>query len=228
MKEIRLPELLNMADMAAHDGICDLWSQKTIHLLVIFTSSDQDFEIIGVGPTLPYPTLEAATAHSIPSKKPEFYVKCPAAIAERLQPKLAPSLTRPATRPPIASALMPSLKGRTTAPFLRPALKMPPKTASKEPGAVSGETPPVPIAAPVAVPSLTLASPAHAAPIAVEQAKPASPLSIEERERAIARREHELAILTASLKIREAALRDREAALAAGEESLLSPPPKTD
>ncbi len=219
-----------MADAAAHDGICDLWNQKTIHLLVVFTSSDQDFEIIGVGPTLPYNTLEAATAHVIPNKKPEFYVKCPAAIASRLQPKLAPTLNRPSTRPPMAPPAMPSLlKGRTIAPFLRPALKLPAKADNTPPTTESGEiAAPMPTTEPAVALKPPTAEQPPATPIAIEPARPTSPHSIEERERAITRREHELAALAASLKIREAALRDRETALAASEESLLNPPPKTD
>jgi len=226
MKEIRLQELLNMADPAAHDSICDLWNQKTIHFLVIFTSPDQDFEIIGAGPSLPCTTLEAATTHSIPNKTPEFYVKCPAAIASRLQPRLAPSPARSNTRPPNVPEPVPTLKGRTVAPFIRPALKMPTKPTSPEQGTGSTKNvaPPLPTAPIVIAPDIPPASPTPPAPIIIEPAKPAAVPSLEERERAIARREHELATLAASLKIREAALRDREAALAASEDRLLNPP----
>jgi hypothetical protein len=95
MKEIPLRELMSMADPEAHEGIGELWNQKTIHYLVVFTSADADFEIIGAGPTLPYATLEAAGQHEIPGKKAEFYVKCPGAIAGRLQPKFGPPRVRP-------------------------------------------------------------------------------------------------------------------------------------
>ncbi len=126
MKEITLQELLNMADAAAHDGIGDLWNQKAIHYLVVFTSENEDFELIGAGPTLPFASLEAAGTHTIPGKKPEFYVKCPGALAVKLQPKLAPSqLGRSSpTRSPAASPT-PSLKGRTSVPFGRPTPKSP-------------------------------------------------------------------------------------------------------
>jgi hypothetical protein len=215
MKEIRLPELLNMADPAAHDGICDLWNQKAIHFLVVFTSPDQDFEIIGAGPTLPYATMEAAAAHLIPNKKPEFFVKCPAAIAGRLQPKLAPGVTRPIIPLSKLSSPLPSLKGRTIAPFMRPALKLPPKPVS---GAAPEVAAPAPTPIPAAAPDSPATNPVPTAPL----------VTLEERERAIARREQELAMLAASLKIREAALRDREAALTASEERLLNPPPAAD
>jgi len=216
-----------MADAAAHDSIGDLWNQKTIHFLVIFTSPDQDFEIIGVGPTLPYSTLETAATHLIPNKKPEFFVKCPAAIAGRLQPKLAPGPVRSSTRSPTVPVSPPSLKGRTVVPFPRPALTMPAKAV--EQAVESAEiVPPLPSAEPAGVPAPPEVTPSQLAPGATELPKPATLPLLEERERAIARREHELAILAASLKIREAALRDREAALAASEERLLNPPPKTD
>jgi hypothetical protein len=206
-----------MADAAAHDSIGDLWNQKTIHFLVIFTSPDQDFEIIGVGPTLPYTMLEAAEAHQIPNKKPEFYVKCPAAIAGRLQPKLAPTPPR-STRPPNIPASMPSMKGRTAVPFLRPALNMPSTPASVEQETGAEIVPPKPPTEPTPAPTPPVASAAQFA----------QPPTLEERERAIAKREQELAALGASLKIREAALREREAALAASEEKLLNPPPKAN
>ena len=225
MKEICLQELLNLADAAAHDGICDLWNQKTIHQLVVFTSANQDFEIIGVGPTLPYTSLEAASEHVIPNKQPEFYIKCPAAIAGRLQPKLAPGINRTAPITPITPASLPSLKGRTTAPFMRPTLKMPAKAASAEQGAGSkGNKPPLPVNEPVTESS----PPAELAIFRMEPTKPVAAPNLEEREGAIARREQELATLAASLKIREAALREREAALAASEESLINPPPKAN
>jgi hypothetical protein len=224
MKEIRLQDLLNMADAAAHDEISDLWNQKTIHFLVVFTSPDQDFEIIGAGPTLPCPTLEAAEAHLISNKKPEFYVKCPAAIASRLQPRLAPTLPRPVTRSPI-----PILKGRTITPFVRPPLDPSANTTNTAPSVSSSEvTIPAQTTESAIVPHPPAASPSTPAPSAAEQAKPATSPSLEEREHAIARREHELGVLAASLKIREAALRDREAAVIAREENLLKPPPKTD
>ncbi|HTB64562.1 MAG TPA: hypothetical protein VK737_13340, partial [Opitutales bacterium] len=99
MKEITLRELMNMADPEAHDGIGNLWNDKTIHHLVIFTSADDDFEIIGVGPTLPYTSLDDAAQHVIPGKVAEFFLKCPAANPNRMQPKLAPSLKPAAPRP---------------------------------------------------------------------------------------------------------------------------------
>jgi hypothetical protein len=125
MKEITLQELLNMADAAAHDGIGDLWNQKTIHYLVVFTSENEDFELIGAGPTLPFTTLEMAAAHTIPGKKPEFYVKCPGALAVRLQPKLAPTL-KGMHSPQMRPMPTPSLKGRTSVPFGRTAPRPPP------------------------------------------------------------------------------------------------------
>lgn len=136
MKEISLQDLLNMADAAAHDGIGDLWNQKTIHYLVVFTSENEDFELIGAGPTLPFVALEMATAHVIPGKKPEFYVKCPGALAVRLQPKLAPSQMRQVPTP--------SLKGRTSVPFGRPPHKPPTQTPAVEAPAPApdAETPP--------------------------------------------------------------------------------------
>jgi hypothetical protein len=77
MKEIRLPELLNLADPAAHESICDLWGQKSIHYIVVFTSPEQDFEIIGAGPTLTYATLEAAASHVIqPQSQPFSRAHC--------------------------------------------------------------------------------------------------------------------------------------------------------
>jgi len=117
MKEITLQELLNLADPAAHDGIGDLWNQKPIHYLVVFTSENEDFEIIGSGPTLPCPTLDAAEQHTIPGKKPEFFVKCPGALAGRLQPKLAPGQLGMRSTQPTPT---PTLKGRTSVPFPRP------------------------------------------------------------------------------------------------------------
>ncbi len=117
VKELNLQDLLNMADASVHDGICDLWNQKTIHYLVVFTSADADFEIIGVGPTLPCTTLEEATHHELPGKKPDFYIKCPAAVMKRLQPKLGAT---PQTPPPRMQP-MPPIKGRSAAPFGKPA-----------------------------------------------------------------------------------------------------------
>ncbi|HVU36956.1 MAG TPA: hypothetical protein VHC95_01340 [Opitutales bacterium] len=192
MKEISLQDLLNMADPAAHDGIGDLWNQKAIHYLVVFTSQDEDFELIGAGPTLPYATIEQATAHSIAGKKPEFYVKCPGALAVRLQPKLAP--TQLGLPKSTQSAATPSLRGRTSAPFSRPAAKAPEKGPTVD--ASSDES--------AAKPEMT-------------------PAEMLERERAIKQREVELATLSESLKAREALLKDREAVIAAIEERLLNP-----
>ena len=138
-----------MADPSAHDGIGDLWNQKAIHYLVVFTCQDGDFELIGVGPTLPYTTLDEAEKHTIADKIPEFYVKCPA-VAGRLQPKLAPS-PRSVTNPPapmVNPAATPTLKARTAAPFARPTINLRPKPTpestepgpgSASPGAGSGE-----------------------------------------------------------------------------------------
>ena len=208
MKEISLQDLLNMADAAAHDGIGELWNQKTIHYLVIFTSEDEDFEIIGAGPTLPCPTLEEAARHTVPGKKPEFYVKCPGALAGRLQPKLAPAhlgmhppAPRPGTRPPQpASTPTPILKGRTSVPFARPQLKLNPKPAD----ATSS----------ISEPAVHSSSPAAAE----------IPAGLAQREMLVKQREQELALLAENLKAREAALREREAAIAAMEERLLHPP----
>jgi hypothetical protein len=245
MKEIPLRELMSMADSEAHEGIGELWNQKSIHYLVVFTSADADFEIIGAGPTLPYATLEAAGEHVIPGKKAEFYVKCPGAIAGRMQPKFAPNLTRPATRSPVpvaapavaaapvAEAVVapapveasPSLKGKTSAPFMRPMIKLGPRVApasgeqgvgSKEQGAGSGERE-----------SPKVAAAGNPTPSAKPEAKPESS-DLVAREAAIAVRERELAALFEALKIREASLRERETAIAAVEERLLNPARKRD
>jgi hypothetical protein len=241
MKEIPLRELMNMADPEAHEGIGELWNQKTIHYLVVFTSADADFELIGAGPTLPYATLEAASEHVIPGKKAEFYVKCPGAIAGRLQPKLAPAVARPVTPSPLpvsaggepagapaAAAVTtpetsPSLKGRSSAPFIRPPIKLGPR--------LTPASAPAPAAVPAAVGgepgAVKLEEKANPAPVA-EPAK-ATPIpetnvqagDLAARERAITQREQELAALFDSLKIREASLREREAAIAASEQRLL-------
>jgi hypothetical protein len=140
MKELLLQDLLNMADAPAHDSICDLWNQKTIHHLVVFTSADADFEIIGVGPTLPVATLDDAGRHSIPGKKPEFFVKCPAAISGKLLPKLAPAALAAhpnLARNPGRPAIMPTMKGRTLAPFMRPPVKLGLKAPDPAPTAPS-------------------------------------------------------------------------------------------
>jgi hypothetical protein len=264
MKEITLRELMNMADQEAHDGIGNLWNDKTIHHLVIFTSADDDFEIIGVGPTLPYTSLDDAARHVVPGKVPEFFLKCPAANPNRLQPKLAPALkpapARTATLSPIpastptlpptppapevkvdasiaslaesmlgtaggtsssaAPVASPSLKARTSAPFLRPAIKLGPRaTLPVAPTAVSAETEKEKNAA------TNGATPANQPP--TENRKPESAADLSERERAIAQREVELAALADALKIREASLREREAAIAAIEERLLNPARKS-
>jgi len=214
-----------MADPAAHDGIGDLWNQKAIHHLVVFTCLDGDFELIGVGPTLPYTTLAEAEHHVVEGKTPEFYVKCPGAIAGRLQPKLAPTqlgspgLPRASTTAPIAilqPATTPTMKARTAAPFMRPQIKLNPKSA--EPGAGSGEQKPE-----------TQHSKRETPPTqpATSNPQPASSPDLAAREHAIAQREQELSALAASLKIREASLRDRESAIAAIEERLLHPPRKS-
>jgi len=246
MKEIPLRELMSMADLEAHEGIGELWNQKSIHYLVVFTSADADFEIIGAGPTLPYATLEAAGQHVIPGKTAEFYVKCPGAIAGRVQPKFAPNLTRPATRSPVPVATpanavapvagaevapvvvaapveaSPSLKGKTSAPFMRPTIKLGPRAApaaapaSVEQGAGSGEQK---IVQTVAV--------AEVKPVAKPEASPAA-VDLVAREKAIAQREQELSALFEALKIREASLRERETAIAAMEERLLNPARKRD
>jgi hypothetical protein len=182
MKVLNLQDLLNMADASVHDGICDLWNQKTIHYLVIFTSEADDFEIIGVGPTLPCPSLEAAEIHVIPGKKPEFYVKCPASVAKRLHPKLAPSGVSALSGQPIT----PAMRGRTSAPFMRP--PAPPKpdpvvqpspapasTVSPAPAPVQA-APPAPAPAPISTPEpppIPVAVPAPA-PVAVPAPAPAA------------------------------------------------------
>jgi hypothetical protein len=180
MKVLNLQDLLNMADASVHDGICDLWNQKTIHYLVIFTSEADDFEIIGVGPTLPCPSLEAAEIHVIPGKKPEFYVKCPASVAKRLHPKLAPSGVSALSGQPIT----PAMRGRTSAPFLRP--PAPPKpdpvvqpspapasTVSPAPAPVQAAPPaPAPAPVPVATPAPT------PAPISTPEPPPPTPVAV--------------------------------------------------
>jgi hypothetical protein len=235
VKELHLQDLLNMADAAAHDGICDLWNEKTIHHLVVFTSADADFEIIGVGPTLPVASLDDAGRHSIPGKKPEFFIKCPAAISGKLQPKLAPaalaahpSPARNLARP----AVVPTMKGRTLAPFMRPPAKLGLKLPETTPAAPSPATPaetPAPAAppAPAAIATTPISIPDNVPPSKSEPQlirsvdDEARERAITERQAAITQREQELSAIAASLKIREAALREREAAAAAREEHLL-------
>jgi hypothetical protein len=244
VKEISLQDLLNLADATAHDGICDFWNQKTIHYLVVFTSSQEDFELIGVGPTLPCASLEDAERHVIPGKKPEFYVKCPAAVAKRLQPKLAPSL-----------------KGSTSTPFTRlePKAALPPSIAHPE--AIASAPPPPTVSVTPAitpsshpVPESTLPASAPSTPATSTQPEIQSPkpeaasapkmvrltdfdvreAALAECERALAEREQhahsmldqaerkktELAELETQLKKRETALAEREALVTAGERRL--------
>lgn len=211
MKEFSLQDLLNLADASAQDGICDFWNQKAIHYLVVFTSSQEDFEIIGVGPTLPCASLEDAERHVIPGKKPEFYVKCPAAVVKRLQPKLAPttSLHQPT----------PSLKGRTTVPFThlepKPAVPSPaPAASSPHPAAtpeissppetpaskLEASSPSVPSASLVAsFPSSSSPPPASSdlatpsAPSPVASPSDTRAAELDARERALAEREQVVA-----------------------------------
>jgi hypothetical protein len=210
VKELHLHDLLALAEASAQDSICDLWNQKSIHYLVVFTSPDADFEIIGVGPTLQFTNVDDAARHTVPGKQPEFFVKCPAAIAGRLQPKLAPTLMNP------GSAVVPSLKGRTSIPFPNPPIKLTPQAPAPAP-ATPPEPPPTP-AAPA--PQLeTQNSKLETREANLETDAPASRFALLEQ------RERELAALAASLKIRETALKEREAAVAASEEQLLKRPP---
>jgi hypothetical protein len=195
VKEISLQDLLNLADASAHDGICDFWNQKPIHYLVVYTSTQEDFEIIGVGPTLPCASLEDIGSHLIPGKKPEFYVKCPAAVAKRLAPKLAPAAHPTA---------VPSMKGRTSGPFTRPE----PKSSTPPPPAPTASSPaPAPTAKPVSF------NPA------------ASPLTDEQRDllKNYAARLAELDAREKALSEREAALQARAADLDRREEQLKLP-----
>ncbi len=224
MKEISLQDLLNLADAPAHDGICDFWNQKTIHYLVVFTSSQDDFEIIGVGPTLPCATLEDAGRHVIPGKSPELYVKCPAAVIKRLQPKLpAAGMTQS----------MPSIKGRTSVPFIRPESPAPPPVAAPAP-------PPTVSRATASGLKLESSRPKSAAPApvpAVQLEAQSPPLSaLEARERALADREQAFALRERQAKafldqaeLKQATLaelaeqlRQQDAYLAQNEEKLLA------
>ncbi len=235
MKEIPLRELLGMADPSAGmTALAILWNQKAIHYLVVFTCTEGDFELIGVGPTLPYTTLEEAEHHSISDKTPEFYIKCPAAIAGRLQPKLAPSPRTSSGTPMVNPAATPTMKARTAAPFSRPQIKLNPKPSpeSPEPGAGSGElkagsaergagSVAPKLETPSSQPSTPTVSPATSG------VQPATTSSLAAREQAILQREKELAALAAAMKIHETSLRQREAAIAAIEERLLNPPRQT-
>ncbi|HTB62069.1 MAG TPA: hypothetical protein VK737_00660, partial [Opitutales bacterium] len=110
----------------------------------------------------------------------------------------------------------PSLKARTSAPFLRPTIKLEPKVVRAAPAeesvkvdAVSAKTE-TPKVAVVETPSST-----------------APDAALVQREHAIAQREKELAALADALKIHEASLRDRETAIAAIEARLLNPARKS-
>jgi hypothetical protein len=233
MKEIPLRDLLGMADPDAHEGIGELWNQKTIHYLVVFTSADADFEIIGAGPTLPYPTLEAAGQHLIPGKMAEYYVKCPGAIASRMQPKLAPGPGRSVTPSPIPMAQpIPAPSATPVVPGKEQAAgSIAAAAAQGEPAAPRvddgkrkmEEAPP---AAPIDVAAQTFAATSAANPTTPNQkpetrnSKPETD-ALASREKALAQREQELAALFDTLKIREASLRERETAIAAIEQRLL-------
>jgi hypothetical protein len=196
MKEISLQDLLNLADASAHDGICDFWNQKTIHYLVVFTSTQDDFEIIGVGPALPCATLEDAEHHVIPGKKPEFYIKCPAAVMKRLEPKLAPSgMIQP----------MPSMKGRTTVPFARiePQSSPPPAVPRATAPGLKLESPRLKPAAPAS---------ATAAPFEAPRPQPEAAPALSDENRQLLQNYQER---LAALEAREHALAGREQALAA-------------
>jgi len=210
MKEISLQDLLNLADASAHDGICDFWNQKTIHYLIVFTSTQDDFEIIGVGPALPCATLEEAERHVIPGKKPEFYIKCPAAVMKRLEPRLAPSgMIQP----------MPSMKGRTTVPFARlePAASSTAAAARvTAPGLKLESTRPKP-----AAPSAPVTTAPFTAPKLQAEATPALSdenrqllQNYQERLAALEAREHALAGREQTHAEREKTLAEREQALA--------------
>lgn len=189
MKEINLQDLLNLADASAHDGICDFWNQKAIHYLVVFTSTEEDFEIIGVGPSLPCATLEEAERHVIPGKKPEYYIKCPAAVVKRLQPKLAPAGLHQPT---------PSMKGRTSVPFVP---HPEPTPAPPPPAAVKAASPPAP-AAPLM---------AEEPPPPVDSAPaPTDPIVLTDENRQLLQN---YAARLAALDARERALAEREAQL---------------
>ncbi len=235
MKEIPLRELMSMADPDAHEGIGELWNQKTIHYLVVFTSADADFEIIGVGPTLPYATLEAAGQHHIPGKMAEYYIKCPGAIAGRLQPKLAPGPRRSATPSPLPAARSREQgagSGERKTPIMEDGKRKMEETAAATP--VADPATPCPKLETQNSKPETIspaARPATATPVAQPATcnlQPATPPDLAAREKAIGQREQELAALFDSLKIREASLRERETAIAAMEERLLNPTRKSE
>ena len=201
MKEISLQDLLNLADAAAHDGICDFWNQKTIHYLVVFTSTQDDFEIIGVGPSLPCATLEDAERHVIPGKKPEFYVKCPAAVMKRLEPKLAPSgMIQP----------MPSMKGRTTVPFARIEPNTTPAAAAPR-----ATAPGLKLEAPRPKPATP--APATAAPFESPKPHPEAARALSDEDRQLLQNYPER---LAALETREHTLAVREKTLAEHEQAL--------